>query len=95
MSQLCNNTDNLDQNNIEQVENAVCSVLNGIDNTYYRQNFQGRPKFALFCSYCCSRGHAKDRGFKRPQKETQQKPREKSFYGHMRNHKNLTNIQIS
>ena len=34
-------------------------------------------------------GHTKGRGFKRPQREQQQKPQERSFYGHMRKNQNL------
>ena len=52
ISEICSNTDNLNQNNLDQFENAVCNVLNGINNTYDRKNIKGRPKFALFCSYC-------------------------------------------
>ena len=48
MREFCNNIDNLDQNNVEQFENFVCTVLNGIDNTYDRKNFKVKPKFALF-----------------------------------------------
>ena len=54
ISEICNNRDNLNQNNIDQFEDAVCNVLNGIINTYDRKRFKGRPKFALFCSYCSS-----------------------------------------
>ena len=54
ISEICNNRDNLNQNNIDQFEDAVCNVLNGIINTYDRKNFKGRPTFALFCSYCSS-----------------------------------------
>ena len=69
-SDICSNTVNLNQNNLDQVEDAVCNVLNGINNTYDRKNFKGRPKFALFCSYCSSHGHTKGRCFKRPQRTT-------------------------
>ena len=34
ISEICNNTDNLNQNNLDQFEIAVCNVLNGINNTY-------------------------------------------------------------
>ena len=34
MTENCSNIDNMVQNNNEQFENAVCSVLNGIINTY-------------------------------------------------------------
>ena len=54
ISEICNNRDNLNQNNIDQFEDAVCNVLNGIINTYDRKKLKGRPKFALFCSYCSS-----------------------------------------
>ena len=54
ITEICNNADNLDPNDLEQFENAVCYVLNGINNTYNRKNFKGRPKFAIFCSYCSS-----------------------------------------
>ena len=95
ISDICNNTDNLNQSNLDQFEDAVCNVLNGINNTYDRKNFKGRTKFALFCSYCSSHGHTKSRCFKRPQREQQSKPRERSFYGHMRNNQNLPNRQIN
>ena len=80
---------------MDQFKDAVCNVLNGINNTYDRKNFKGRPKFALFCSYCSSHGHTKGRCFKRPQREQQSKPRERSFYGQMRNNQNLPNRQIT
>ena len=51
ITEICNNTVNLKQNNPEQFKNVVCNVLNEIINTYDRKNFNGRPKFALFCSY--------------------------------------------
>ena len=95
ISDICSKTDNLNQSNLDQFEDAVCNVLNGINNTYDSKNFKGRPKIALFCSYCSSHGHAKGRCFKRPQREQQRKPRERSFYVHMRNNQNLTNRQIS
>ena len=38
----------LNQNDLEQFEGTICNVLNGINNTYDTQNFEGRPKFALF-----------------------------------------------
>ena len=95
ISDKCNNTDNLNQNNFDQFEDAVCNVLIGINNTYDRKNFKGRPKFALFCSYCFSHGHTKGRCFKRPQIEQQSKPRERSLYGHMRNNQNLPNRQTN
>ena len=45
----CNNINDLNQNDLEQFEGTICNVLNGINNTYDRKNFKGRPKFALFC----------------------------------------------
>ena len=42
-----NNTDNLDRNNLEQFENAVCNVLNGINNKYDRKNFTGNLTISL------------------------------------------------
>ena len=95
ISHICNNTDNLNQNNLDQFEDAVCNVLNGINNTYDRKNFKGRPKFALFCSYSSSHGHSKSRCFKRPRRKQQSRPRERSFYGHMRKNQNLLNRQIN
>ena len=95
ISDICSNTDNLNQSNLDQFEDAVCNVLNGINNTYDRKNFKGRPKFALFCSYCSSHGHTKGRSFKKAQRKQQSKPRERSFYGHMKNNQNLPNRQIS
>ena len=95
ISDICNNTDNLNQSKLDQFEDSVCNVLNGIKNTYDRKNFKGSPKFALFCIYCSSRSHTKGRCFKRPQREQQSKPRERSFYGHMRNNQNLPNRQIN
>ena len=55
----CNNINDLNQNDLEQFEGTICNVLNGINNTYDRKNFKGRPKFALFCSYCSSHGTQK------------------------------------
>ena len=46
ISDICSITDNLNQNNLDQFEDAVCNVVNGINNTYDRKNFKGRPKFA-------------------------------------------------
>ena len=57
----CNNKNDLNQNDSEQFEGTICNVLNGINNTYDRKSFKGRPKFALFCSYCSSHGHTKGR----------------------------------
>ena len=59
ITEICNNADNLDQNNLEQFENAVCNVQNGISITYDRKTFKDRPKISLFCSYCSSHGHTK------------------------------------
>ena len=33
ISDICSNTDNLNQSNLDQFEDAVCNVLNGINNT--------------------------------------------------------------
>ena len=52
MNIACNNINELNQNDLEQFEGTICNVLNGINNTYDKKNFKGRPKFALFCSYC-------------------------------------------
>ena len=79
MNTACNNINNLNQNDLEQFEGTICNVLNGINNTYDRKNFKGRPKFALFCSYCSSHGHTKGRCFKRPRRESIPRPKEKSF----------------
>ena len=84
----------LKQNDLEQFEGTICNVLNGINNTYDRKNFKGRPKFALFCSYCSSHGHTKGRCFKRPRLERIPRPKEKTFYGHIRNNQNLPNRRI-
>ena len=81
-------------NDLEQFEGTICNVLNGINNTYDRKNFKGRPKLALFCSYCSSHGHTKGRCFKRPKRESIARPKEKSFYSHMRNNQNLPNRKI-
>ena len=90
MDVACNNTNDLNQNDLEQFEGTICTLnnLNGINNTYDRKNFKGRPKFALFCSYCSSHGHAKGRCFKRPRRESIARPKERSFYSHMRNNQN-------
>ena len=66
----CNNINDLNQNYLEQFEGTICKVLHGINNTYDRKNFKGRPKFALFCSYCSSHEHTKGRCFKRPRRES-------------------------
>ena len=51
MNAACNNVKDLNQNDLEQFEGTICNVLNGINNTYDRENFKGRRKFALFCIY--------------------------------------------
>ena len=94
MSIACSNINELNQNHLEQFEGTICNVLKGINNTYDKKNFKGRPKFALFCSYCSSHGHTKGRSFKRPRRESIERPKEKSFYSHMRNNQNLPNRRI-
>ena len=94
MNIACNNINDLNQNDLEQFEGTICNVLNGINNTYDRNNFKGRPKFALFCSYCSSHGHTKGRCFKRPRRECIPRPKERTFYGHMSNNQNLPNRRI-
>ena len=94
MNIACNNINELNQNDLEQFERTICNVLNGINNTYDKKNFKGRPKFALLCSYCSSHGHTKGRCFKRPRRESIARPKERSFYGHMRNNQNLPNRKI-
>ena len=94
MNIACNNINVLNQNDLEQFEGAICNVLNGINNTYDKKNFKGRPKFALFCSYCSSHGHTKGRCFKRPRRGSVTRPKERSFYSHMRNNQNLPNRRI-
>ena len=94
MNVACNNIKDLNQNDLEQFEGTICNVLNGINNTYDRKDFKGRPKSALFCSYCSSHGHTKGRCFTRPRRESIAQPRKKSFYGHMRNNQNLPNRKI-
>ena len=37
ISDICSNTDNLNQSNLDQFEDAVCNVLNGINNTHDRK----------------------------------------------------------
>ena len=64
MNIASNNINDLNQNDLEQFEGTICNVLNGINNTYDKKKFKGRPKFALFCSYCSSHGHTKGRCFK-------------------------------
>ena len=88
------NINELNQNDPEQFEGTICNVLNGINNTYDKKNFKGRPKFALFCSYCSSHGHTEGRCFKRPRRESIARPKEKSFSSHMRNNQNLQNRRI-
>ena len=94
MNIACNNINELNQNNLEQFEGTICNVLNGINNTYDKKNFKGRPKFALFCSYCSSHGHTEGRCFKRPRRDSVTRPKERSFYSHMRNNQNLPNRRI-
>ena len=94
MNIACNNINVLNQNDLEHFEGTICNVLNGINNTYDKKNFKGRPKFALFCSYCSSHGHTKGRCFKRPRRESIARPKERSFYGHMRNNQNIPNRKI-
>ena len=50
MKAACNNINNLNQSNLEQFEGTICNVLNGINNTYDRRNFKGRPKFETFAA---------------------------------------------
>ena len=92
MNAACNNINDLNQNDLEQFEVTICNVLNGIHMT--EKNFKGRPKFVLFCSYYSSHGRTKGRCFKRPIRESITRPKEKSFYGHMRNNQNLPNRKI-
>ena len=73
----CNNINDLNQNDLEQFEGTICNVPNGINNTYDRKNFKGRPKFALFCSYFSSHGHTKGRCFKRPRRKSIARPKER------------------
>ena len=94
MNIACNNINELNQNDLEQFEGTICNVLNGINNTYDKKNFKGRPKFALFCSYCSSHGHTKGRCFKRPRRGSVTRPKERSFCSHMRNNQNLPNRRI-
>ena len=94
MNKACSNINDLNQNDLEQFEGTICNVLNGINNTYDKKSFKGRPKFALFCSCCSSHGHMKGRCFKRQQRESIARPKEKSLYGHMRNNQNLPNRKI-
>ena len=94
MNAACNNINELNQNDLEQFEGTICNVLNGIKNAYDRKNFKGRPKFALFCSYCSSHGQTKGRCFKRPRRESMARPKERSFYSHLRNNQNPTNRRI-
>ena len=86
---------NLNQNHLEQFEGTNCNVQNGNNNTYDRKNFKGRPNFALFYSYFSSHGHTKGRRFKRPERESTHRLKERSFYGHLRNNQNLPNRQIN
>ena len=90
MNAACNNINDLNQNDLEQFEGPICNVRNGIHNIYDRKNFKGRPKFALFCSYCSSHGHTKWRCFERPRRENIARLKERSFYGHMRNNQKST-----
>ena len=94
MNVACNNINDLNQNDLEQFEGAICNVLNGINNTYDRKNFKGRPKFALICSYCSSHGHTTGRCFEKPRRESMARPKERSFYSYMRNNQNLLNRRI-
>ena len=94
MNVACNNINDLNQNDLEQFEGTICNVQNGINNTYDRKNFKGRLKIALFCSHSRSHGHTKGKCFKRPRRESIARPKERSFYSHMRNNQNLPNRRI-
>ena len=94
MNIACNNIIDLNQNDLEQFEGTIFNVLNGINNTYDRKNFKGRPKFALFCSYCSSNGHTNGSCFKRPRRESITRPEKRSFFSHMRNNQNPANRRI-
>ena len=93
MSAECNIFNDFNQNNLKHFECTICNLLNGSNNTYDRKKFTGRPKFALYCNYCSSHVHNKGGCFKRPRPESIHRPKEKSFYGHMRNDQNLQNRQ--
>ena len=93
MNAACYNIINLNQKDLELFEGTICNVLNGINNTYDRKNFKGRPKFALFCRYCSSHGHTEVSFYKKPRKECITRQKERSFYGHRRNNQNLPNRQ--
>ena len=93
MNVACNINDP-NQNDLENFEGTICNVLNGINNTYGRKNFKGRPKFALFRRYCSSHGHTKGRCFRRPRRESIARPKGRSFNSHMRNNQNLPNRRI-
>ena len=88
------NKNNDRSSNNNNIQNTNIFVLNGINNTYDRKNFKGRPKFALLCSYFSSHGHTKGRCFKRPRRESIARPKERSFFSHMRNNQNLPNRRI-
>ena len=77
MTTACNNINELNQNDLEQFEGTICNVLDGINSPYDRKNFKGGPKFALFSSYCSSHGHTKGRCFKRLQRESVARPKER------------------
>ena len=40
MNAACNNINDLNQNDLEQFEGAICNVVNGINNTYDRKNLE-------------------------------------------------------
>ena len=95
MNIACNNINDLNQNDLEQFEGTICNVLKGINNTYDRKNFKGRPKFALFCSYCSSHGNTKSRCFKRPRHNTTNENTDRTHYPILANiHNNYFEINI-
>ena len=72
MSVFCIILDNPGQNNIDYFENVMCNVVNSMNNKCDRKKLKkGRHRFPLFCIFCSTNGHKKERCFKRPQRESQ------------------------
>ena len=93
MNIACNNINDLNQNDLEQFEGTICNVLNGINNTYDRKILKVDQNLHYF-AVTVANGQTKGRCFKRPRRKSIPRPKEKTFYGHMRNNQNLPNRRI-
>ena len=87
ISEICNNTDNLIQDNLDQFENAVWIVLNGINNTYDRKNFKEDLNLHYFVAIVALTDIQNEDVSKDHQDNDNRR--------HMRNNQNLPNTQTN